>query len=98
VFRCWMLLLLLDKTYKGVMYSRTFSISLIALTMITTLMILAVTSNVVLSLGMVGALSIGHCISFLVNSSWYSIGSRAHTFGCVRFTLQSLYFGGKLRR
>lgn len=46
------------KTYKGVMYSRTFSISLIALTMIITLMILAVTSNVVLSLGMVGALSI----------------------------------------
>ncbi|OPZ84496.1 MAG: putative Mg(2+) transport ATPase [Firmicutes bacterium ADurb.Bin419] len=46
------------KTFKGVMYSKSFSISLVALTMITTLMILAVTSNVVLSLGMVGALSI----------------------------------------
>ncbi|WP_010244185.1 DUF4956 domain-containing protein [Acetivibrio cellulolyticus] len=46
------------KTFKGVMYSKSFSISLVALTMITTLLILAVTSNVVLSLGMVGALSI----------------------------------------
>lgn len=45
-------------TYQGVMYSASFGTSLIALTMITTLIILAVTSNVVLSLGMVGALSI----------------------------------------
>lgn len=40
------------------MYSSSFGVTLIALTMITTLVILAVTSNVVLSLGMVGALSI----------------------------------------
>ena len=46
------------KTYQGVMYSSGFGVTLIALTMITTLVILAVTSNVVLSLGMVGALSI----------------------------------------
>ena len=46
------------KTFAGVMYSTSFGVSLIALTMITTLVILAVTSNVVLSLGMVGALSI----------------------------------------
>ena len=46
------------KTYKGVMYSSTFGVTLIALTIIATLVILAVTSNVVLSLGMVGALSI----------------------------------------
>ncbi len=46
------------KTYQGVMYSASFGVTLIALTMITTLVILAVTSNVVLSLGMVGALSI----------------------------------------
>ena len=46
------------KTFKGVMYSESFGISLIALSLITTLIILAVTSNVVLSLGMVGALSI----------------------------------------
>lgn len=46
------------KTFKGVMYSSTFSMSLLALTLITTLIILGVTSNVVLSLGMVGALSI----------------------------------------
>lgn len=47
-----------QKTYTGVMYSSGFGVTLIALTMITTLVILAVTSNVVLSLGMVGALSI----------------------------------------
>lgn len=46
------------KTFSGVMYSSGFGVTLIALTMITTLVILAVTSNVVLSLGMVGALSI----------------------------------------
>ncbi len=46
------------KTYQGVMYSSGFGVSLIAMTMITTIVILAVTSNVVLSLGMVGALSI----------------------------------------
>ena len=46
------------KTFTGVMYSSSFGVSLIAMTMITTLVILAVTSNVVLSLGMVGALSI----------------------------------------
>lgn len=46
------------KTYSGVMYSDSFGISLIAMSMITSLVIIAVTSNVVLSLGMVGALSI----------------------------------------
>lgn len=46
------------KTFAGVMYSSNFGVTLIALVMITTLVILAVTSNIVLSLGMVGALSI----------------------------------------
>ena len=46
------------KTFSGIMYSSGFAVTLVALTMITTLVILAVTSNVVLSLGMVGALSI----------------------------------------
>lgn len=50
--------LIYKKTFAGVMYSSNFGITLIALTMITTLVILAVTSNIVLSLGMVGALSI----------------------------------------
>ena len=50
--------LVYKKTYTGVQYSSSFGVTLIALTMITTLVILAVTSNVVLSLGMVGALSI----------------------------------------
>lgn len=50
--------LVYKKTYRGVMYSAGFGTTLIALTMITAIVILAVTSNVVLSLGMVGALSI----------------------------------------
>ena len=50
--------LVYKKTYNGVMYSAGFGVTLVAMTMITTLVILAVTSNVVLSLGMVGALSI----------------------------------------
>ena len=50
--------LVYKKTYTGVMYSSGFGVTLIALTLITTVVILAVTSNVVLSLGMVGALSI----------------------------------------
>ena len=49
---------LYKKTFSGVMYSASFGISLIAMTMITALVILAISSNVVLSLGMVGALSI----------------------------------------
>lgn len=50
--------LIYKKTFAGVMYSPSFGVTLVALTMISTLVILAVTSNVVLSLGMVGALSI----------------------------------------
>lgn len=50
--------LIYKKTFAGVMYSSSFGVTLVALAMITTLVILGVTSNVVLSLGMVGALSI----------------------------------------
>ena len=46
------------KTYAGVMYSKPFNTSLVLLSVLTTFVILAVTSSVVLSLGMVGALSI----------------------------------------
>lgn len=46
------------KTFNGVMYSTGLAATLVGLTMVTTLVIMAVTSNVVLSLGMVGALSI----------------------------------------
>ncbi len=47
-----------QKTYNGVLYSRSFNVSLVAILLVTTLVISGVTSNVVLSLGMVGALSI----------------------------------------
>ena len=50
--------LIYKRTFAGVMYSSSFGVTLLALTMITTVVMLAVTPNVVLSLGMVGALSI----------------------------------------
>ena len=50
--------LIYRKTFSGVMYSRPFNVSLVALTILTTFVILAVTSNIIVSLGMVGALSI----------------------------------------
>ncbi|MDE7357898.1 MAG: DUF4956 domain-containing protein [Lachnospiraceae bacterium] len=46
------------KTFNGVMYSSVFALTLVGLSLVTTMVIMAVTSNVVLSLGMVGALSI----------------------------------------
>lgn len=46
------------KTFTGILYSSGFALTLIGLTLVMTLVIIAVTSNVVLSLGMVGALSI----------------------------------------
>lgn len=52
------ILLVYKKTFNGVMYSKSFGVSLMAMTLITSLIIQAISSNVVLSLGMVGALSI----------------------------------------
>lgn len=46
------------KTFKGVVYSSSFNMSLLLMTVITSVIILTISSNVVLSLGMVGALSI----------------------------------------
>lgn len=46
------------KTFKGVVYSASFAMSLVLMTVITTVIIVTISSNVVLSLGMVGALSI----------------------------------------
>ncbi len=46
------------KSYSGMLYSRSFNVALLGLSVVTTVVIMAVTSNVVLSLGMVGALSI----------------------------------------
>ncbi|TXC81593.1 DUF4956 domain-containing protein [Metabacillus litoralis] len=45
-------------TYKGVLYSPSFNVTLLVMTMITSLVIMTISTNVVLSLGMVGALSI----------------------------------------
>ncbi len=52
------LFVIYKKTLTGVLYSNGFALTLVGLSLVTTLVIMAVTSNVVLSLGMVGALSI----------------------------------------
>lgn len=52
------ILLVYKKCFTGVMYSTGFAISLVAMTVITSIIILAIGSNIILSLGMVGALSI----------------------------------------
>ncbi|HOJ48023.1 MAG TPA: DUF4956 domain-containing protein [Bacillota bacterium] len=46
------------KFFRGVVYSRTFSITLIGMCVMTSMVTLAISSNIVISLGMVGALSI----------------------------------------
>ncbi|HOS18594.1 MAG TPA: DUF4956 domain-containing protein [Clostridia bacterium] len=46
------------KTFGGVMYSRNFTVSLIMLTMVSSLMLMLINNSLALSLGMVGALSI----------------------------------------
>ena len=52
------IILIYRAVYSGVMYSKRFSLSLLLLSVVTSVVILAISSNVVLSLGMVGALSI----------------------------------------
>lgn len=47
-----------QKSFRGVVYNQGFSVSLAVLTIITTMITLAISSNIALSLGMVGALSI----------------------------------------
>lgn len=46
------------KTYRGVVYSDSYNISLVLMTLITSIVIMTISTNIVLSLGMVGALSI----------------------------------------
>ena len=50
--------LVYKKTYRGVLYSPSFSITLIMLTLITTPVVMCIKSDIALSMGMVGALSI----------------------------------------
>lgn len=47
-----------QKSFRGVIFNQAFSVSLALLTILTTMITLAISSNIALSLGMVGALSI----------------------------------------
>ena len=55
------IVMIYKKTYTGVIYSKSFSLCLILLAMITSIIICTINSNLSLSLGMVGALSIVRC-------------------------------------
>ena len=46
------------RAYRGVLYSPSFAITLVMLTLITTTVVMRIGSNIALSMGMVGALSI----------------------------------------
>ena len=46
------------KFFRGVVYSRTFAITLVGMSVMTCMVTLAISTNIVISLGMVGALSI----------------------------------------
>jgi len=50
--------LLYKRIFSGVLYSKSFNVTLIGITMVTSMVIIAISSNLILSLGMVGALSI----------------------------------------
>lgn len=50
--------LIYKKCYRGVIYSHSFNVSIMLMTMITSMIIITISSNIILSLGMVGALSI----------------------------------------
>ncbi|QMV41199.1 DUF4956 domain-containing protein [Cohnella cholangitidis] len=50
--------ILYKRIFSGILYSKSFNVSLIGMTLITSMVIIAINSNLVLSLGMVGALSI----------------------------------------
>ena len=50
--------LIYSKFYVGVIYSRSFAVTLVGMTVLTAMVTLAISTNIVISLGMVGALSI----------------------------------------
>ncbi len=50
--------LVYSKFYVGVIYSRSFAVTLVGMTLLTAMVTLAISTNIVISLGMVGALSI----------------------------------------
>ena len=72
------------KFYTGVVYSRSFAVTLVGMCVLTCMVTLAISTNVVISLGMVGALSIvrfsqgpaGSVISVLVDHYGYYGGCR----------------------
>ena len=78
------------KTFSGVMYSKNFGVSLVMLSMVTSFIILPITSNLALSLGMVGALSIVR-FRTAVKDPIDTVHRGRHFFGCQ--ILPACHFG-----
>ena len=91
-FICGMIIYFVYKYfYKGVLYSHSFNILLVLVSMITAFIVLTISSNIVLSLGMVGALSIVRFrtavkdpldVGFYIfcNFHWHNMRSRAVSY------------------
>ena len=82
------------KAYTGVMFSQSFAVSLAGMTVLTTMVTLAISSNIALSLGMVGALSIVRyrvavkdpmdiLFMFWAIASGITIGARLHYLAVI---------------
>ena len=54
------------KTFQGVLYTRSYNVSLVMVALITTLVIMTISSNIILSLGMVDANACVRVLSFVV--------------------------------
>ena len=89
--------------FSGVVYSRNFNISLVAVCLVTTVIVVAISTNIVLSLGMVGALSIVRFRTAVkepidVAYMYWAIttgivcGARMYIFAAIATALVSLVF------
>lgn len=90
------------KTYNGVAYSHNFNLTLVLMTLITTIIIFTITANPVLSLGMVGALSIIRFRTVVKDpvdlmylfwsiSMGIIIGAKQYTFALICAVIVSLF-------
>jgi hypothetical protein len=89
-------------TYRGVAYARPFAAALVGMTVLTCMVTLAISTNIVLSLGMVGALSIVRyrtavkepydlMFLFWAISTGITVGARMYVLSCLGAAFVMLY-------
>ena len=90
------------KYYNGVIYSRTYGLTLVGMTTLTCMVTLAISTNIVISLGMVGALSIVRyrtaikepidlLYMFWAITSGITVGAGMYLLALVGLTVMSLF-------